>query len=111
MGSRPLNPGDLFASLPAQPCEEAFEDLLRTAGLRIERIVSHGHTSPEQGWYDQAENEWVLVLRGAGRLQFDDGEEVYLGPGQYLTIPAHRRHRVSWTSPDELTVWLAVFYP
>ncbi|WP_240725031.1 cupin domain-containing protein [Mangrovimicrobium sediminis] len=106
-----MNPGDLFADLPESLSEEAFEDLLRASGLRIERIVSQGHTSPEQGWYDQAENEWVLVLRGAGRLQFDDGEEVYLRPGQYLTIPAHRRHRVSWTSPDELTVWLAVFYP
>jgi len=25
-------------------------------------------------------------------------------------IAAHRKHRVEWTTPDEPTVWLAVFF-
>ncbi len=105
-----MSAGDLFAAIPAQLQEELFEDILAGESVRIERIVSRGHTSPASGWYDQAENEWVLVLRGAGRIEFEDGEVVTLAPGQYIDIRAHRRHRVSWTDPESATLWLAVFY-
>lgn len=87
-----------------------FEDLLKHDNVRIERIVSKGHISPEQGWYDQAENEWVIVLQGAAKLLFDGGREVNLLPGGYINIPAHCKHKVSWTEPNSITVWLAVFY-
>ena len=50
-----------------------------------------------------------MVLQGAARLQFED-RVVELLTGDYVNIPAHTRHRVEWTSPDEPTVWLAVFY-
>ncbi|MFZ4285118.1 cupin domain-containing protein [Variovorax sp. HJSM1_2] len=90
---------------------ESLQDILRSPHLRIERIVSLGHTSPEQGWYDQTENEWVLVLEGRGELTFDDGRTVALGKGDHIHIPAHCKHRVSWTDPAQATVWLAVFYP
>ena len=43
------------------------------ADVRIERIISHGHASPADFWYDQAQHEWVIVLKGAARLQFEDG--------------------------------------
>jgi cupin 2 domain-containing protein len=72
-------------------------------------IVSVGHASPEGFWYDQPQNEWVVVLRGAARIQFED-ERVELRPGDWIHIPAHRRHRVEWTTPDEPTLWLAVHY-
>lgn len=101
---------NLRDALPQNLPEEVFTDLLSTEGLRIERIVSQGQCSPESGWYDQDEHEWVLVLEGAGELVFEDGEVVRLGPGDYCNIPAHRRHRVSWTDPEQLTLWLAVFY-
>jgi cupin 2 domain-containing protein len=102
--------GNLFDRLPADLRTEAFDEILRAPGLRIERIVSRGHTSPETGWYDQDEHEWVLVLQGSGTVSFEDGTSRRLSPGDHLHIPAHCRHRVSWTDPDAVTVWLAVFH-
>jgi len=101
---------NLLSALPADLGAEVFEEVLRAESVRIERIVSRGHTSPESGWYDQDEHEWVLVLEGAAVLAFDDGSEVRLGPGDHVNLPAHRRHRVAWTAPEKATVWLAVFY-
>lgn len=101
---------NIFAKLPIQPENELFDELLRAENVRIERIVSRGHTSPEQGWHDQIENEWVIVLEGAGVVLFEDGVEVALHTGDYVNIPAHTRHKVTWTDPDILTVWLAIFY-
>jgi len=70
---------------------------------------SLGHASPEGYWYDQDQHEWVVVLKGAARLRFED-ETVEMRPGDFVNIPAHKKHRVEWTTPDEPTVWLAVFY-
>ena len=80
------------------------------ATCRIERIVSQGHASPEDFWYDQDQDEWVLVLKGAARLRFEGEEPVEMEPGAHVNIPAHKRHRVEWTTPDEPTIWLAVHY-
>ena len=102
---------NLFHHIPRELPAELFTDLLRTDQLRVERIVSAGHTSPEDTWYDQAEQEWVLVLAGAARLEFADGASVALGAGDYLNIPAHRKHRVAWTDPSRPTVWLAIHHP
>ena len=91
----------------------AGEVMERVAGndvVRIERVVSRGEISPENFWYDQDEGEFVVVLAGAARLRFADGQAVTLGPGDCIDIAAHRRHRVDWTDPDRATVWLAVFY-
>ena len=100
---------DLFADLPATLPQERVDAILARSNVRIERIVSHGHASPAGFWYDQAEHEFVVLLRGAARVRFDD-ETVELRPGSCLDIPAHRRHRVEWTTPDEPTIWLAVVY-
>jgi cupin 2 domain-containing protein len=100
---------NLFSSLPANLPDELTEALVQAKHVRIERIVSQGHASPEGFWYDQAENEFVLLVQGAARLRFEE-EVVEMEPGDWLDIPAHRRHQVEWTTPDEKTVWLAVFY-
>jgi cupin 2 domain-containing protein len=100
---------NLFAPIPNDLAEEFVQALLTTPNLRIERIVSQGHASPPGFWYDQEQNEFVAVLAGAARLQFED-ESVELKAGDSLNIPAHRRHRVEWTTSDEPTVWLAVYY-
>ncbi|MEI8071355.1 MAG: cupin domain-containing protein [Planctomycetota bacterium] len=89
--------------------EELFATLLEDSDVRIERIVSHGHSSPPGFWYDQDQAEWVLVLRGAARLEFDD-RVLDMRPGDFVNIPAHQKHRVAWTTPDEPTIWLAVHY-
>lgn len=101
---------NLFELLPQKLTDEVFETLLQTPQLRIERIVSLGHTSPTEGWYDQAENEWVIVLKGGGSVRFKDNREVRLSYGDYLYIPAHTLHQVTWTDPEEPTIWLAVFF-
>ncbi len=101
---------NLFADVPAELPEERFQTLLNTPDLRIERIVSMGHTSPEGFWYDQETAEWVLLLKGSARLRFEGQEPIELQPGAFLNIPAHRRHRVEWTAPEEPTVWLAIHY-
>jgi len=103
--------GHLWSDLPDSIQAETFTTLLCMPGVRIERIVSQGQSSPEVGWYDQVENEWVIVLKGRGCLQFEDGTELVLGPGDFVDLPAHCRHRVAWTDSTEVTVWLAVFYP
>lgn len=91
--------------------KEQFDQLFQAKNIRIERIVSKGQSSPETGWYDQEEHEWVLVLEGAGTLLFaEDNQQVTLRKGDYLHIPAHTRHKVIRTKPDELTVWLAMHY-
>ena len=105
---------NIFSSLSSDLKHEVFDELLRAENartLRIERIVSKGHTSPETGWYDQKENEWVLVLEGAGTILFaEDNQRVTLRKGDYFHIPAHTKHKVVWTEPKELTIWLAVHY-
>ncbi len=90
---------------------EIVEQILRSDRVRIERIVSRGQASPDGFWYDLEENEWVAVLTGRAGLRFQGREEiVVLNPGDHIEIPAHTRHRVEWTSAEQDTVWLAVFY-
>ncbi|MET0067349.1 MAG: cupin domain-containing protein [Candidatus Thiodiazotropha sp.] len=101
---------NLLDGLPEGLAVERFDELLRHESVRIERILSQGQASPEQGWYDQDEHEWVLVLQGHARLEFENGPDVELKTGDYLEIPAHRGHRVAWTDPQVVTVWLAVFF-
>jgi cupin 2 domain-containing protein len=101
---------NLFESIPENTPEELFTTLLSAGGVRVERIVSFGQTSPAGFWYDQQEDEWVLVLEGAALLEFDDDSRVDLKPGDFVNIPAGRRHRVAKTDENGRTVWLAVFY-
>jgi cupin 2 domain-containing protein len=101
--------GNLFAHLPAKLTAEQIEIIAQSAHVKVERIVSTGHTTPPGEWYDQDTNEWVVVLRGRARLRFEDEREArVLAAGDHVTIAAHRRHRVEWTDPSEPTVWLAV---
>ncbi len=102
---------NLFSDLPKSLPSELCQCLAAGDGVRIERIVSTGHRSPAGYWYDQEEAEWVTVLRGEAVLRFADrAESVKMVPGDFVDIPPHCRHRVDGTSPNEPTVWLAVFY-
>lgn len=101
---------NLFADIPSELPEELVQLLLSEPGIRIERIVSLGHASPEGFWYDQESGEWVVLLAGAARLRFEGEEPIELRPGSFVNIPARRRHRVEWTDPSQPTVWLAVHY-
>ena len=105
-----MNAGDLLRDLPANIPEELVETLAESGSARIERIVSTGHASPEDSWYDQPAREFVVVVQGRARLEFDDGETLELATGGWVDIPAHRRHRVAWTDADGPTVWLAIHW-
>jgi cupin 2 domain-containing protein len=102
---------NLFRPLPDARMAELVDALLSRPGLRIERIVSLGQSSPPGFWYDQSDGEWVLLLSGAARLRFaDEPDSRRLHPGDWLDIAPRRRHRIDWTDPATPTVWLAVFY-
>jgi len=103
---------NLFNAIPEKLPEELLTTLAAHDSVKIERIVSDGHASPEGFWYDQQQHEWVLLVSGSAVLSIetDSGiERVELKPGDYLLIPAHQRHRVESTSSIEKTIWLAVF--
>jgi cupin 2 domain-containing protein len=106
---RPMN---LFDDIPSVLPDELTQLLIDRGGTCIERIVSHGHSSPDGFWYDQEEDEFVLLVTGSAKLRFADNEsELFkMQPGDWIHIEAHRKHRVEWTTPEELTIWLAVFY-
>lgn len=101
--------GNIFANIPDFLPAEAMETLVKSGGVRIERIVSSGQSTPEGEWYDQPQDEWVLLLTGSAGLVFEGESGVRtLRSGDYCMIPAHCRHRVAWTDAREKTVWLAV---
>ena len=102
--------GNLLDKLPVSPLPEEIVDVLAEGpAARIERIVSTGQMTPKGKWYDQHWAEFVVLLRGGARLQIEtEDAERLLGPGDWLLLPARCRHRVTWTTEDEPTVWLAV---
>ena len=101
---------NLLTSEPAAQDAEVTQTIATGKGVRLERIVSFGQASPDGFWYDQAETEWVTILTGRARIRIaDQASAITLGPGDTLLLPAHCRHRVEWTEPDQPTVWLALF--
>jgi cupin 2 domain-containing protein len=103
--------GNLFADIPANLTAEQIATLFSAANVRIERIVSQGHTSPPDFWYDQDQPEWVIVLAGSAAIRFENEPQARsLKRGDYLHIPAHAKHRVVWTDVHEPTIWLAVHH-
>ncbi len=98
---------NIFSAIPAALPDELVEVLLDARDVRIERIVSLGHASPPGFWYDQDQAEWVVVLQGLARLRFANEEPIEMKPGDFINIPAHRRHRVEWTAPNEPTTLMS----
>jgi len=102
---------NLYRDIPADLPLESFEALLQTGAFRLERILSRGHAAPKDEWYDQDRPEWVLLLQGSAGLRIEGQTKlIHLQPGDFLTLPAHLRHRVEWTDPECDTVWLALHY-
>ncbi len=101
--------GSLFRNLPNATEEERLEELCRSKSFRIERIVSDSQVSPAGFWFDQLDDEWVLVVQGEAEIALlDPDETIHLSPGDWLMIQAHRKHRVAATSREAVTIWLAV---
>ncbi len=103
--------GNIFGQIPAELPEELESLLASGTAFQLKRIVSRGHASPPDFWYDQGEAEWVILLSGGALVEFEQGRPpTTLHAGDYLFIPPHCRHRVSWTDPDAESVWLALYF-
>lgn len=101
----------MFSDIQKQAPDEILETILQTDKFKIERIISRGHATAEGEWYDQDKNEWVLVLKGSAGLLFEgNNNTIIMKTGDYLNIPAHKKHRVEWTDPEEETIWLTIHY-
>jgi cupin 2 domain-containing protein len=98
---------NLFSDLESLDGSERFDDILKRQNVRIERIVSKGHVSDPSFWYEQAWDEWVLVVSGSAVLEFDK-DSLKMVAGDHVLIPAFKRHRVKSTSLTDPTVWLAI---
>lgn len=104
--------GNITDALPAdRQAEESADILVERGNVRVERIVSTGQTTPEGTWYDQEQDEWVMVASGAARLRID-GEDTdrELSAGDWIWLPTHCRHRVTWSQSSPPTIWIAVHF-
>lgn len=102
---------NIFSKVPGSIPDEIFETIAENNNVKIERIISDGHTTPEENWYDQDHDEWVILLKGVAEITFEDEPlPVVLKPGDYVLIPAFRRHRVTRTDEKQPTIWLAVHF-
>jgi len=101
---------NIFKAIPKDLKKEFFKQLLCKNNLKIQKIVSKGHSSPKSGWYNQNDNEWVIVLKGKAVLSFKNAKDVTLKKGDFINIPTNVKHKVSWTKPNKKTIWLAIHY-
>ncbi len=100
---------NIYKEIPTSLSEELIEVIGEGKNIRIERIVSEGHCSPSDFWYDQSESEFVVLLSGSATITFNDAKKELVA-GDYCLIPAHCKHRVEQTAKGEKSVWLAVFF-
>lgn len=105
-----INKVNIFDNIKPFSENEIFEDLFKSEKLKVERIISYPDSIPENKWYDQEKDEWVILLKGSATLQFENEELVKLIPGDYIFIPSHTKHKVNEVCKNEPTVWLAMHF-
>jgi cupin 2 domain-containing protein len=96
-------PGSIDDCASAPETGERHEEIARIGNVTVERITSSA--LPDCGEYDQAFDEWVMLVRGRARLEVA-GEVVSLNAGDHVLLPRHTKHRVLETTAGAL--WLAV---
>ena len=102
---------NIYGQIPRELHNELFEEIVRWGSFKLQRIVSKGHSTPENEWCDQDENEWVILLKGSAGIRIEgEAEAVILRPGDHLRLPARLKHRVEWTDAKTETVWLVLHY-
>ena len=103
-----MRTGNLFTQVTRT--DDEFLEIIFSGNnnFRVERIVSQGHISPQNLWYDQNESEFAAVLQGHAKLEFEH-KILTLNPGDWVIIPPHEKHKVIYTSSEPACVWLAVF--
>lgn len=107
--NKKMNSNNIYQNIKASK-EELFDILVHNGNAKIERIVSSGQVSPKDFWYDEPLDEWIILIDGKAELLFENEEKVVLTKGDYLLIPSHRKHRVTYTSSEPVCIWLAVFF-
>jgi cupin 2 domain-containing protein len=105
-----MSVNNIFKNISDSLPDEVFETIIKTEDIQIERIVSYGHITEKDKWYEQNKNEWVIILKGKASIRFENESLHELNVGDYINIPAHIKHRVEWTEEDSKTIWLAVHY-
>ena len=101
---------NILLDIPNKINEEIFQELAKTKNCKIQRIISRNHKTPKNKWYDQTENEFIIILQGNAEILFKTEKSVIMKEGDYLNIPSHVKHRVEKTSDKEETMWLAIHY-
>ncbi len=100
---------NIYNDTPEQIPDELFKTLFSKGKIKIEKIISKGHISKVDDWYDQAQDEWIILLKGQAQLQYKkESNLIFLNTGDYLLIPAHTKHRIHWTPIETETIWLAI---
>jgi cupin 2 domain-containing protein len=101
---------NVYQDLPDAQLAEVIETIISGGGTTVERIVTLGQVTPLGEWLESPRSEWVLLLQGKARLSFSGGSTMLLKPGDHVNIPARTRHRVEWSDPEQVVVWLAIHY-
>lgn len=104
-----MTPENIFSHIAETGEEEQFNLLLKSPNCRIDRIVSAGHSSPKGFWYDQENDEFILLVQGEATIEFEDRGMVTMKAGDYLLIPQGCKHRLENSSVDPVCIWLCVF--
>ena len=105
-----MKTSNIFTNIPKQMNGEIFENIISKDSIKIQKIISKGDTTPKNKWYDQEDDEWVIIMQGEAILSFENQKDIKLKTGEYINIPAHTKHRVSWTIETQETIWLAIHY-
>ncbi len=100
---------NIYKDLPDASSNEVFQQIFDNEFIKIERIISKGQSSPDNFWYDQMWGEWVLLIEGFAKLEFQNDGIIGMSPGDYLYIPPNKKHRIIFTTPDKETIWLTIF--
>ena len=101
---------NIFSLIPENIEGETFQELVKSPDCRIERIISSKENQFDRSWYDQDEDEFVILLQGSAKLEFVSQKYVELCSGDFLHIKAHERHRLLEVSKEVDSVWLAFFF-
>jgi len=90
---------------------ELFETIVEknNVHIKIKKIISVSYSDDNNKWYDQDEDEWVMVLRGKAGIKFSDGEIINMQEGDYIFIPQHKKHQIIYTSNNPPCFWLAIY--
>ncbi|MGA2298938.1 MAG: cupin domain-containing protein [FCB group bacterium] len=102
---------NIFSEIPTDLSQEIFHDIIKNNNFKLEKIISTGQSTPAGQWLEEAQNEWVILLKGSAELLFENNmQKIKLKPGDYLFIPSYTKHRVETTDKEKETIWLALHY-